>query len=376
MKHKYEGAGFVAHDGVLLEARKDWIMKAKVNQRRCSVFSSIAGLILVAVPPASGHPTIYWTDLGTGKIQRLDDESGFGQEDLVTDAVMAPVDVALDLAAGKMYWTEGFLADFMISRADLDGSNVELLVTGLISPSGIELDVPGGKIYWTDIGSAKIQRANLDGSQAEDLVTMGALLPVDIALDLPHGKMYWTEASPGEYMVLRANLDGSGQEGLLASLGTDPSGIAVDSSGGKVYWTDRATSKIQRANLDGTDVQDVVTTPASLIEPVRIALDLVAGQIYWTEASPADFMISRANLDGSEGEFLITGLTSPSGIALDITAPPCSADFNGDGGINAADLALLLGSWGPCGECPGDLNDDGDVDAADLALLLASWGPC
>ncbi len=126
--------------------------------------------------------------------------------------------------------------------------------------------------------------------------------------------------------------------------------------------------------LDGSEVEDLVT--AAVIEPVRIALDIAEGKMYWTEASPADFMISRANLDGSAGEFLITGLTSPSGIALDVTSPPCSADLNGDGNINAADLALLLGNWGPCGVCPTDLNNDGMVNAADLALLLGRWGPC
>ena len=57
----------------------------------------------------------------------------------------------------------------------------------------------------------------------------------------------------------------------------------------------------------------------------------------------------------------------------------CPADFNGDGAVEAADLAVLLGSWGPCPpkeDCPADLNDDGLVEAADLAELLGSWGPC
>ena len=82
-----------------------------------------------------------------------------------------------------------------------------------------------------------------------------------------------------------------------------------------------ATS-IHGATLAGSVVEDLVTT--SIIEPVRIALDLAAGKIYWTEASPADFMISRANLDGTGVEFLITGLTSPSGIALALRAGPAT----------------------------------------------------
>jgi len=52
------------------------------------------------------------------------------------------------------------------------------------------------------------------------------------------------------------------------------------------------------------------------------------------------------------------------------------ADLNGDGVVNAQDLALLLGFWGPCKTdcCPGDLNGDGVVNAQDLAILLGHWG--
>ena len=55
---------------------------------------------------------------------------------------------------------------------------------------------------------------------------------------------------------------------------------------------------------------------------------------------------------------------------------PSPADLNGDGIVEAFDLALLLGSWGPCEDCPADFNGDNVVDAADLAQLLGAWGPC
>ena len=88
------------------------------------------------------------------------------------------------------------------------------------------LDVAGGKMYWTDVGTSKIQRANLDGSGLEDLVTTGVKLPVRIALDLARGKIYWTESSPADFMISRANLDGTGGEFLITGL-TSPSGIAL-----------------------------------------------------------------------------------------------------------------------------------------------------
>lgn len=59
-----------------------------------------------------------------------------------------------------------------------------------------------------------------------------------------------------------------------------------------------------------------------------------------------------------------------------VSKPQCPADFNGDNMVAAADLALLLGSWGECPSCPADINNDGQVDAVDLALLLGSWGDC
>ena len=52
------------------------------------------------------------------------------------------------------------------------------------------------------------------------------------------------------------------------------------------------------------------------------------------------------------------------------------ADINGDGAVNGADLAALLGAWGTDGaEYPQlDINGDGVIDGADLTLLLSSWG--
>jgi hypothetical protein len=49
------------------------------------------------------------------------------------------------------------------------------------------------------------------------------------------------------------------------------------------------------------------------------------------------------------------------------------SDLNGDGVVDASDLAILIGQWGMMG-VPADLNGDGDVDASDLAILIGAWG--
>jgi len=56
--------------------------------------------------------------------------------------------------------------------------------------------------------------------------------------------------------------------------------------------------------------------------------------------------------------------------------PPCPADLTGDGLVNGADLALVIGTWGPCAGCPSDLTGDGVVNGADLALVIGTWGAC
>ena len=63
---------------------------------------------------------------------------------------------------------------------------------------------------------------------------------------------------------------------------------------------------------------------------------------------------------------------------LPFIVPDCGSgstlgDLNGDGLVDGADLAILLGAWGS--EGPGDLDGNGMVDGADLAMLLGFWSP-
>ena len=111
-------------------------------------------------------------------------------------------------------------------------------------------------------------------------------------------KLYWTDS--GTDKIQRSNLDGSGVEDLVTGIGTSV-GIALDVSGGKMYWTiSYFRDKIQRSNLDGSGVEDLVTTRIgtySLLGPRGIALDVSGGKMYWTE--DGTYKIQRSNLDGS-----------------------------------------------------------------------------
>ena len=249
--------------------------------------------------------------------------------------ISAPVlSLALSTSPGKgqgLFWTE--LKARAVRRADLDGTNIEdLVATDARRPHDITVDLVGRRIYWTEFGGnaegdpvGGVKRANMDGTDVVELVSQTFIDPWGIAIDVGGGKMYWTVRRTVR-SIQRANLDGSEIEDLVTSGLEYPRGIALDIGAGKMYWADPGTSKIQRANLDGSNVEDLVTEEmADIFRPVGIALDPAGGKMYWTdrEAGPSGYgRIWRTNLDGTDNEllFITADDQDAPAIALDVSA--------------------------------------------------------
>lgn len=268
---------------------------------------------------------IYWTDDGTNKIQRANLD-GSGIEDLVTTGLDQPEMIALDAGRAKMYWTDAGVDK--IRRANFDGSNVEdCNVVGIQfvpnNPRGLALDLKNNKKYWTETHSPQnISRANLDGTKGEDLIKDPAVLPQPrgLAIDVQGNRMYWTDDS--QHFIRCADLDGSNISDVITSGLNQPVGIALHLTANKLYFADEGSGRVKRADLDGLNVEDCVT---GLGNPFHIALDFEGGKVYWTDRVAGK--IQRANLDCTRPvENVITGLSSPRGIALgpDMAVPAVS----------------------------------------------------
>lgn len=94
------------------------------------------------------------------------------------------LDLALDVFADMMYWTTTNYEVGAIWRANLDGSNPEVLFYQLNDhPPDIALDIRAGKMYGAYGSRYSIERSNLDGSGREELIG-GTVSPTSIALDL------------------------------------------------------------------------------------------------------------------------------------------------------------------------------------------------
>ena len=251
---------------------------------------------------------VYWTDESTRKIQSAD-LTGRNVKDIVIGFQSPPGEGPISIyircldnkCTGVVSWKKG---EMWLSH-DL-----------LINPGFLALDVQREKIYWINQMLDDIQRANLNGSDVEDLVTWA--FSDALTLDRNRGKIYWTDYSMNA--IRRANLDGSNVETVVTTM-DDPVSLALDVARGKIYWTEwergfDGPRTIQRANLDGSNVEYILTSPDKLMS---LALDPVGGKIYWITSESATYTgkIQRSNLDGSKVENIITGLNNPRSIALD-----------------------------------------------------------
>ena len=71
---------------------------------------------------------------------------------------------------------------------------------------------------------------------------------------------------------------------------------------------------------------------------------------------------------GTLGSFDLTTIATGGAIA----PPPCSADFNQDGGVDGADVEAFFLTW-TSGEPAGDVNQDGGVDGGDIETFIVQW---
>src|SRR5262249_25395568 len=128
-----------------------------------------------------------------------------------------PAAIALDIAEEKMYWLATSVSSirFDIQSANLDGTGVTTLASDLpaSSPSGLAVDARDGFLYWTD--NSGINRAKLDGTDITNLLPYGQVnIPLGITLDVSRNKMYWADYGNGT--IERANLDGTGREVVVS----------------------------------------------------------------------------------------------------------------------------------------------------------------
>jgi len=249
---------------------------------------------------------------------------GTNQKIILANQIERPSDVTIDYHNNKLYWSE--IIGGKIKRANLGGTEIENILDdpkGEIRSHRIAIDAINQKIYLANFVRGKIQRMNMDGSQIETIHS-NVSKPAEIVLDLENQMMYWTEYE-GEALK-KSDLNGFTTE-ILANT-SEAISLALDKSNQRIYWTEQE-GLIRSANLDGTDVRTIL---ANVFNPYSLAIDEEQQLLYWVESrfsvgdywlEPIEFpgdKIYRANLDGTDKTLLFDNLFDVYDLAIGPTS--------------------------------------------------------
>ncbi|MEY3021608.1 MAG: hypothetical protein RIS86_806 [Planctomycetota bacterium] len=135
----------------------------------------------------------------------------------------------------------------------------------------------------------------------------------------------------------------------------------------RIFGAFSTTGVAEGAGPIATEVPVSFSCRVSATKPHDVLLDQLS-------LSPIANSFDPATLPSGVTALSFVFSTDLGGVTL---AGPWAGDFpfdlDGNGAVDAADLASLLAQWGGGGTA--DFDGSGVVDAADLASLLGSWGP-
>ena len=164
-----------------------------------------------------------------------------------------------------------------IRRSNLDGTNPRTLRSLRNVITDIAVDTAEGRLYWTGTRDKIQTMATAGGDDKVTAIVRDLSNPTDLALS--NGYLYWGEALGS---VRRVSLTAKQKkiENIATGLG-EPRGIAI--AKGRVYWvelngggTDAGGGKLQRANVNGTNIQELKTF--SRWVPRSLAVDMFSGE--------------------------------------------------------------------------------------------------
>lgn len=269
---------------------------------------SYTQMIRIRGNDVNSDKVLYYIEYGEDRI--MSDSLKTGALPVLTADIAGKggVGIAFDSVNNKIYFTDFENdGDGKVWRMNLDGTNMEQLVSGIDEPYNIAINIEDGKIYWAD-NSGNISRANLDGSGLErEFIHIADGQMRGIAFDSKNKIIYFQEVNNEDIYVAKS--DGTGVAKIIS--GTYGYSIIVDEVNGKIYYDDQRGDCISQANLDGSNITKITDSDSRIH---GMAIDYDTEKLYWSNRS--DGSVNRCNFDGSSAEPYITDLSSPRGIFI------------------------------------------------------------
>ncbi|CAH2050204.1 unnamed protein product, partial [Iphiclides podalirius] len=202
---------------------------------------------------------IFWSDVTDEKIYKAPIDEGSQRTVVIGDQLITSDGLAVDWIYNHLYWTD--TGKNHIELSDLQGNMRKILIRDrLEEPRAIALNPLDGWMYWTDWGQTpRIERAGMDGSHRQTIVSYDVKWPNGLTLDLVRKRVYWVDAKMNT--ISSCNYDGTARRLVLYSTDVLRHPFSITTFEDWVYWTDWDKTAVFRANkFNGKDVEAITAT--------------------------------------------------------------------------------------------------------------------
>ena len=197
-------------------------------------------------------------------------------------------DIAVDQGDGKVFWISRKVNNWHLYWAKTDGSTAraKLMEDADCEYLSVTLD-PINNVAFVLDSRGTIRRVDYDGGGLTTIVEHIDGLQKDglwqLAVDPTAQRLYWTN----DMSIWSATTDGADRTLTIPNHEAPfPIDLAVDHDSGKLYWIDKELQMVRRADLDGSNPEDLYRVE----NPVRgLTLDYVSPEmrdvlkqeVYW-----------------------------------------------------------------------------------------------
>ena len=264
--------------------------------------------------------------------------------------------------------------------ANLNGTNTETLATVQGLPTGISIDTAAGKVYWAN-SLGGIQRTDINGGEVEAVVS-GITAPGDFVL-VPSAQpttptTATTEttvnispasvASPaiGEQITFSLNIaGGEAVAGYQATVQFDETALRYVEGINGDYLRDTAffappTVDGNRVTLNAASLAGETKGDGTL---ATLTFEVVSAKAFTLTLS--DVLLTDSAGNASVPKIENAQIIEPTGL---------KGDVNGDGTVNIQDLVLVASNLGKTGQNAADVNGDRIINIQDLVLVASTLG--
>lgn len=251
--------------------------------------------------------TLYWVedDSPQGHVRTIDtsDIGNKSYTNILSDNFFgAYVDV--DKSAKKIYFSDG--SNGTIARVNFDGTGYEVIYSGLSGVEGIALDPNNNTLYYLLLGSG-IFSASMDGSKRASLF-FASIDGEDIAIDLKKRVLYFVYDDMALTYISKLSLDTPGIPTKVSSSITGVVGLFFDTLQKRIYFVYESMKVGYLSESASQEAPNLLLTQVVSLNDIVVNTD----KIYISTSGE----IKRADLDGSNIETAISGVTLVRGMAI------------------------------------------------------------